>query len=163
MRPTRLVVALALSTAGFGAMPALAQVHGYGGLALSPAGDRIATTEVALGAAGPGQARHAAITLRQASDGRVIRVIDPCAKCSYQGVTFAPDGTIAFVTREAGAATASLMVADARGATRLVATIPGLAQTPLARRHTHRAAGDAGRGQGKRGDPGGRPPDRRDR
>ncbi len=120
MRPVRLFATFLLSAAA----PALAQVHGYGGLALSPAGDRVAATEVA------GKAGHNAIVVRQAGDGRVVRTIDPCAKCAYAGLTFGPAGQIAFVAREPGAATAALMVAEARGVTRTVATVGGLASTP---------------------------------
>ncbi|WP_174279443.1 S9 family peptidase [Sphingomonas bacterium] len=117
----RLLLALALSTAA----PALAQVHQYGGLAISAGGDRLATIE------GPGGLRgHAAITIRRASDGAVQRQIDPCAKCGYAGLIFGPAGELAFVAREPGAATAQLIVADANGATHTLATIPGLASTP---------------------------------
>ena len=118
--PARLLPLVALVLAA----PALAAVHNYGALAINAAGDRIATVEAA-----PGKPGHGAITVRQVSDGRVVRTIDPCAKCSYAGLTFAPDGAVAFVAREGGAATATLQVAEAN-AVRTVATIPGLASTP---------------------------------
>ena len=104
------------------AAPALAQVHGYGSLALNPAGDRVAAVEA-------GKAGHAAIVLRDSRTGAIVRTIDPCAKCGYAGLTFGPGGELAFVAREPDAASAALMVADAKAA-RTVATIPGLASTP---------------------------------
>ena len=123
----------ALALLATAALPAAAtaQVHNYGALAISPAGDRLATVEAQATAAAPSPARggHGVILVRQASDGRVVRTIDPCAKCGYAGVTFAPDGALAFVAREAGAATATLYVAEAR-VVRAVATIGGLASTP---------------------------------
>ena len=117
MRATHLLPLLAL------AAPAAADVHTYGSLAISPAGDRVAAVEPVAGKG------HAAIVVRQASDGRIVQTIDPCSQCGYAGLTFAPDGALAFVAREGGAATATLRVADA-GAVRTVATIPGLASTP---------------------------------
>ena len=113
-----LLSVLALSAA----VPALAQVHGYGSLAMSAAGDRVAAVEA-------GKQDHAAIVVRDARTGAIVRTIDPCAKCGYAGLTFAPNGAIAFVARQSGAASAALMVADAK-ATRTVATIAGLASTP---------------------------------
>ena len=117
MRVTYLLPLLAL------AAPAAADVHTYGALAITPAGDRVASIEPV------GKSGHGAITVRQVGDGRIVRLIDPCATCAYAGLTFAPDGALAFVAREGGAASATLRVADAR-AVRTVATVPGLASTP---------------------------------
>lgn len=124
---THLII-LALSAAA----PASAQVHGYGGLALSPAGDRVASVET-------GKPGHAAIVLRDAGTGAIVRTIDPCAKCGYAGLTFGPAGELAFVAREPGAPSAALIVADAK-TTRTVATIPGLASTPRFTRDGKRLA-----------------------
>ena len=120
MRFARPIAALAL----FVAMPALAQVHGYGGLALSPDGGRIAALEPVAGKSG-----HDAIVVRDAGTGAIVRTIDPCARCSYEGLTFGPGATLAFVAREQEAATARLMFADAR-TVRTIATIAGLAASP---------------------------------
>ncbi|MCU6455372.1 S9 family peptidase [Sphingomonas sp. A2-49] len=111
-----LTAALLLATAS----PAVAQtVHQYGSLAIAPTGDRIATVESGTG--------HGVVTVRSVADGRVLRTIDPCATCSYSGLTFAPNGDLVFLVRDAGKV--RLTYADAR-ATRTIATIPGIAQTP---------------------------------
>jgi dipeptidyl aminopeptidase/acylaminoacyl peptidase len=96
-------------------------VHGYGALALAPAGDRIATLETASGKS------HAAITIRSPRDGHVLSTIDPCAQCSYSGLTFSADGALAFVARDAGGVT--LRIAEGANV-RTVATIAGIASTP---------------------------------
>jgi len=96
-------------------------VHGYGALALAPAGDRIATLETAAGKS------HAAITIRSARDGHVLSTLDPCAECSYSGLTFAADGALAFVARDKAGVT--LRISEGASA-RTVATIPGIASTP---------------------------------
>lgn len=108
--------ALLLATA----TPAGAQaLHQYGGLAIAPAGDRVAAVESAGG--------RGVVTLRSVADGRVLRTIDPCKTCSYSGLTFAPNGDLVFLVRDA--AGVKLTYADAR-ATRTIATIAGIAQTP---------------------------------
>lgn len=103
------------------AAQAPAGVHGYGALAIAPAGDRLATVEA------PAGKQHGAITIRSARDGHVLATIDPCAACNYSGLTFSTDGALAFVAREAGGVT--LRIAEGN-AVRTVATIPGIAQTP---------------------------------
>ncbi|WP_310596203.1 S9 family peptidase [Sphingomonas sp.] len=115
-----------LLAAPLGAMPATSQtapaVHQYGGLALSPAGDRIATIE----AQGP----RGVVTLRSAGDGRVLGTIDPCPSCGYSGLAFAPNGDLVFLARDYKAGTVALDYADAKGAVRTLATVRGIAQTP---------------------------------
>ncbi|WP_298809362.1 S9 family peptidase [uncultured Sphingomonas sp.] len=102
--------------------PAVAQViHQYGALAIAPAGDRVAAVESGDG--------HGVVTLRNTGDGRVTRTIDPCATCSYSGLTFAPNGDLVFLARDSKAGNVRLMYADTR-ATRTVATVAGIAQTP---------------------------------
>ncbi len=116
----RLTFAAALLVAS--AAPTSAQsLHQYGALALSPGGDRIATVENS-GARG-------VVTIRSVADGRVLRTIDPCATCSYSGLTFTPSGDLVFLVRDGTASTVRLTYADAR-TTRTVATIAGIAQTP---------------------------------
>ncbi|MBD8620600.1 S9 family peptidase [Sphingomonas sp. CFBP 13728] len=116
----RLTFAAALLVAS--AAPTSAQsIRQYGALALSPGGDRIATVENS-GARG-------VVTIRSVADGRVLRTIDPCATCSYSGLTFTPGGDLVFLVRDATAGTVRLTYADAR-TTRTVATIAGIAQTP---------------------------------
>jgi dipeptidyl aminopeptidase/acylaminoacyl peptidase len=117
MRLTFLAAALLAS-----ATPAAAQtIHQYGALAIAPAGDRVAAVESGDG--------HGVVTLRNAGDGRVTRTIDPCATCSYSGLTFAPNGDLVFLARDSKVGNVRLMYADAR-ATRSIATVAGIAQTP---------------------------------
>lgn len=115
----RLPLALLLASAI--AFPAQAAVHRYGALTLAPSGGEIAAIEL-------GEAMHPGIVIRSARDGHVVRRIDPCATCSYSGLTYAPQGDgLAFLARDKGVVT--LMIA--RGNTvRPVATVDGLASTP---------------------------------
>ncbi|HSI17419.1 MAG TPA: S9 family peptidase [Sphingomonas sp.] len=113
----------AILLAATAATPALAApIHQYGGLALAPKGDVIATVE-------DDSTDNAVIALRSARTGKVLRTIDPCAKCGYSGLTFGPDGSLAYLARDRAARTVTLMV-DGGKAQRTVATIGGIAQTP---------------------------------
>ena len=128
LRP--LLAALLISTAA----PAFAQaVHGYGGLALSPAGDRIATVEAPVSTDAKAHG-HEAITWRSATDGHVLRTIDPCAACSYSGLGFAPGGDLVFLARDRAAGTVMLEIAgpqnSGKAPVRTIATIRGIASTP---------------------------------
>ncbi len=107
------------------ATPVLAApaVHGYASLALAPQGDRIATVE--RDAAG-----KETIVLRRVAGGAVMRSFNPCtALCSLTGLTFAPDGSLAWLARDRTAGTVTLAV-DRGGTTHVVATVKGIAQTP---------------------------------
>jgi dipeptidyl aminopeptidase/acylaminoacyl peptidase len=99
-------------------------LHQYGGLMISPRGDRLAAIESSGGRGG-----HAAIILRSAADGHVLRTLDPCTACSYAGLAFAPNGDLVFLSRDRTAGTVSLQLATDK-AIRTLATIPGIAQTP---------------------------------
>jgi dipeptidyl aminopeptidase/acylaminoacyl peptidase len=106
-----------------------ATIRTFGSLALSPAGDRIATLE-SVQDLDANTATRAVVTLREATTGRVVATYDPCATCGYSDPTFAPDGTLAFLARDRAAGTARLMVAPRGRAVRAVATVTGLANTP---------------------------------
>ncbi|MGN6848429.1 MAG: prolyl oligopeptidase family serine peptidase [Sphingomicrobium sp.] len=115
------IIGVLLSTSA-----AAATLHQYSSLALSPSGDRIASIEsdaVADSTSRP----HGRIVIRSALSGRVLSTLDPCATCDYSGLTFGPDGRLAFVERDKG--TARLMLAGA-GAPATLATINGIAQEP---------------------------------
>ena len=110
-----------------GAAPAVAApLHVYASLALSPGGDRIATVESAA-EPNASTAAHGRIVIRSAVTGAIVRTIDPCAACRYDGLTFAPDGRLAFLARQ-GART-QLMLAG-KGAPATLARIDGIAQDP---------------------------------
>jgi dipeptidyl aminopeptidase/acylaminoacyl peptidase len=120
MPPMRFVLAAALLSV---AAPALAAApHGYGDLALSPDGSRIATVEQVSGSG-------AAVLERSARDGRVLATIDPCATCSYSGLTFGPDGRLAFLAHDEST---GLVMLDTAVGQRVhnVASVAGLASAP---------------------------------
>jgi dipeptidyl aminopeptidase/acylaminoacyl peptidase len=113
------------------ALPAAASaapetLHQYGGLALAPAGDRLASVE-SDAAPNAASTPHGHIVVRAAATGAVVETLDPCAACSYSGLAFAPDGRLAFLAREKGKT--RLMLAGP-GRTATLATIDGIAQTP---------------------------------
>ncbi|MDO7844089.1 S9 family peptidase [Sphingomonas immobilis] len=100
------------------ATPALAApVRQYDALALSPDGTRVAAVERGDG--------RGVITVRSAKDGKVLATLDPCRTCSYSGLTFAPDGSLAWLARDRAAGTVTLAVGK-----RTIATVAGIAQTP---------------------------------
>src|SRR5579884_1976156 len=103
-----------------------ATLHDYSSLALSSAGDRIASIE-SDATADSATRPHGRIVIRSASTGKILSTIDPCATCDYSGLTFGPDGRLAFLERDKG--TAKLMLAGA-GAPVTIATISGIAQEP---------------------------------
>ena len=103
-----------------------ATLHEYSSLALSPAGDRIAAIE--SDAVPDSSSRpHGRIVIRSASTGRILSSLDPCATCEYSGLTFGPDGRLAFLEREKGKA---MLVLAGAGAPAIIATINGIAQEP---------------------------------
>ena len=102
------------------ATPAFAAPRGYGSLAISASGDRIASVE------GEG---HAKIVIRGVADGKLLGTLDPCPVCSYSGLTFAADGALAFLARDRQASTVTLELNEGER-TRPVATVKGIAQTP---------------------------------
>ncbi len=61
-------------------------MHRYLGLTMAPSGSEVAAIEL-------GENNHPGIVVRSARDGRVVRRIDPCATCSYSGLTYARRAT----------------------------------------------------------------------
>ena len=118
--------AAAAVIAAFSVPAGAATLHEYGSLALSPAGDRVAAIE-SDAAADSATRPHERIVIRSASTGQPVSTIDPCGECSYSGLTFGPDGRLAFVASSKG--TARLMLAGS-GAPATLATIDGIAQEP---------------------------------
>ncbi|THD34534.1 MAG: S9 family peptidase [Sphingomonas sp.] len=117
----RLVLAAALLASA--AVPALAApVHSYGALALSPAGDKLASIE-------SGGGIHGKIVVRSVKDGRILATIDPCVTCSYSGLTFGPGGSLAWLQRDRAAGTMTLEVGEGKSS-RAIAVVKGVAQTP---------------------------------
>jgi dipeptidyl aminopeptidase/acylaminoacyl peptidase len=105
-------------------------LHQYADLAIAPAGDRVASVESAAEPDTPDPA-SGTIVVRAANDGHVLMRIDPCHNCSYSGLTFGPEGQLAFIARDKVAGTATLMVEAQTGRTaHRLATVQGLAATP---------------------------------
>ena len=122
----RLALAAALLAAT--AAPAFAApLHSYSGLALSAAGDRVASVEENEGDAA--KPAHGRIVVRSAKDGKILATIDPCAQCSYSGLTFGPGGTLAYLQRDRATGVVALALADGK-TTRTIASVKGIAQTP---------------------------------
>jgi dipeptidyl aminopeptidase/acylaminoacyl peptidase len=118
-RCMRLPLALLLAAA-----PVQAQVaHKFEDLTVAPKGDLLAAVESSEDAT-----VHNLIVIRRVADGKVVRTIDPCAKCQYSDLRFGPGGVLAFVSRDHAAGTAALDV-DRAGTIRTVATIKGVANT----------------------------------
>lgn len=129
MRP---ILAAAALLACAVATPAMAaSIHAYSELAMAPGGDRIASVE-ADEVSGSGPA-HGKIVVRDVRDGKVLSTIDPCATCSYLGLTYGPDGSFAWIERDRAAGVVTLKVAakgeEAQGG-RQIATAKGIADTP---------------------------------
>jgi len=121
----RLALAAALLAAT--SVPALAApLHSYSGLALSAAGDRVASVEEEEGTAA--KPAHGRIVVRSAKDGKILATIDPCAQCSYSGLTFGPGGALAYLQRDRASGVVALTLADGK-TTRTIASVKGIAQT----------------------------------
>ena len=97
-------------------LAAAAPVHSYASLSMTPDGARLASIDQL----GPGT--HGAIVVRT-SDGAIVTRYDPCAKCDYAGVAWAPDGKRLAVLAERDGG-ASLIVIDG-GRPRTLASIEG--------------------------------------
>jgi dipeptidyl aminopeptidase/acylaminoacyl peptidase len=132
----RLTLAAALLAAT--ATPAIAApLHSYAGLALSPTGDIVASVEGIDST--DGKPDHGGIVIRSVKDGHILATIDPCATCTYSGLTFGPDRHLAWIERDRAAATTRLVWTagnTAKGgpiagkAFGTIAVIKGIAQTP---------------------------------
>jgi dipeptidyl aminopeptidase/acylaminoacyl peptidase len=95
-------------------------------LVIAPKGDVVAAVD-----AHEDPSVHGPILVRRVIDGRVVRAIDPCAKCTYSDLAYAPNGGLAFLSRDRAAGTVTLQYADPVGKVRAVAVIKGVAQAPL--------------------------------
>ena len=112
------LAAFFLSSTAF-AQPA----HKFEDLAIATRGDVLASVESSEDAGS-----HGAILIRRVADGKVVRTIDPCAKCQYSDLTFGPGGVLAFLSRDRGAGTVALEV-DQAGTIHSLATVKGVANT----------------------------------
>lgn len=123
----RLALAAAALLAATSAPALAAPLHSYSGLALSAAGDRVASVEENEDAAA--KPAHGRIVMRSAKDGKILATLDPCAQCTYSGLTFGPGGTLAYLQRDRASGVVALALADGK-TTRTIASVKGIAQTP---------------------------------
>jgi dipeptidyl aminopeptidase/acylaminoacyl peptidase len=122
----RLFAAALLATA-FVSPAAALPLHEYSSLALSANGDRVAAVE-SDSEPNSSTMPDERIVIRNASTGAILATIDPCAKCRYSGLAFAPDGRLLAIVRN-GSRT-SLILSTGKQATTL-AEFQGIAQHPL--------------------------------
>jgi dipeptidyl aminopeptidase/acylaminoacyl peptidase len=101
----------------------------FAGLAMAPAGDRVAVIESDQ-ADNAATEPHKRLVVRSAASGAASMTYDPCSTCDYQDPAFSPDGRrIAFIGHDRKAGTTTLyLVSDGTLTTRAV--IQGVADRP---------------------------------
>jgi dipeptidyl aminopeptidase/acylaminoacyl peptidase len=121
----RLVIAVALASVAI--VPAAAlPLHQYSDLAISPAGDRVATVESDSEPNASADPDERAV-VRDARTGAIVDKLPACRGCRYSGLSFAPDGRLLAIVREQGA---TRLVLGGRGRTVTLARFDGIAQEP---------------------------------
>jgi len=100
----------------------------FDGLAISSDGRRVASVDTLQAADSAVPDSHGQVIVRNARSGAVEARYDPCAVCTYGGLTWSRDGQLAFIASDPVAGTAALVVTA--GQLRTIATIEGVAQTP---------------------------------
>ena len=150
---------------------AVAGVHQYGGVAISPAGDLVAAVE-AVELAGRSVDPHAAVVVRRIADGAVAATYDPCAACAYADPTWSPDGKVlTFIGADRRTRTALILQA-VDGKVVIPVAFPGLLAKPrwspdgtvlamLATAHPHKDSGATNPGAARVGDIDAAPDERR--
>ena len=103
-----------------------ATMHEYADLALSPSGDRVADVE-SDAVADSSTRSHGHIVIRSMATGKILSTLDPCSACDYSGLTFAPDGRLAFLQKDKGTVQLRLF---GSGTPLTLTTIEGIAQEP---------------------------------
>lgn len=118
------VLAMALA-----ASPEPTRHHVFSGLAIAPAGDRVAVLEADEREDAEEEA-HKRLVIRAVANGAVLATFDPCATCAYQDPIFSPDGRhIAVLGHDRKAGTTTLyLVGDGKVTART--SITGVAGRP---------------------------------
>ncbi|WP_404710720.1 prolyl oligopeptidase family serine peptidase [Sphingomonas sp. MMS24-J13] len=115
-----------VAAAALAAAPPAPVLVRYAGIALDPAGKRIATIDSEQVKGAP-VARHGVLVIRDTA-GRITARYDPCTSCNYAGPAWSPDGrSLAYVASGGGVATLYVL---ADGQNRKVASLKGLAAAP---------------------------------
>jgi dipeptidyl aminopeptidase/acylaminoacyl peptidase len=153
---------MSVLAAALAAASAIAGVHQYQGVALSPKGDLVASVE-SYAAAGRAKEPHGKIVVRKAADGTVVASYDPCEACRYGAASWSPDGaTLAFAATDPVSHKSSLMLIQG-GAVKTALSFDGLIADPrfspdgkalsvLATAHAHKEAGATSPGAARVGD-----------
>jgi dipeptidyl aminopeptidase/acylaminoacyl peptidase len=149
------------------AFNAVGTIHEFSGVALSSDGTQVAAVESAGGSNAP-----RGVVVRNAGDGAVMAVFDPCKTCSYADPAWSPDGqSLAFVGRDPQEGRSWMWVARGTALQRPV-TFDGLLAKPryspdgrtlavLATEHPSKEAGPYGAQPSQVGDLDARPTDER--
>ena len=88
----------------------IASIHQYAGLALSPNGAQVVAVE-----SGGGRDTPNGIVVRDATDGTVMAVFDPCTTCSYADPVWSPNSkSLAFVASDSATRTSRMWVAQGK-------------------------------------------------
>jgi len=124
-----LAATLAASANPSAPAPPTPPVHTYASLAIAPAGDQLASIENQQSVTSA-EALHGPVIVRSARDGHVLKSIDPCAACSYSGLTWSADGkALALLATDGAAGTVQILLAR-EGGVKTLATLSGVANTP---------------------------------
>jgi len=129
MKMPALLLSATLTAAAQGA-PAAASppIHTFASLAMTPAGDRVASVE-SLQSFESAEQPHGTVVIRTERDGHTLRSIDPCASCSYGSLAWSADGTtLAFLATDASLGSVQILL-DRDGVMQTLGTVQGVANT----------------------------------
>ncbi len=114
------------SASAFTSPAAALPLHQYGALAMSPAGDRVATVETDEEPnSSTGTDGH--VVVRSSSTGAIVAKLESCAGCTYPDLSFTPDGRLFAIVKDR---TMTRLVLADRGRTTVIASFEGIAQKP---------------------------------
>ena len=128
---TAVLFAVSLTTSANPSAPAppASPVHTYASLAITPAGDRVASVENQQSFTSA-EMLHGPVIVRSTRDGHVLKSIDPCVACSYSGLAWSADGkALALLATDSAAGTVQILL-DREGGMKTLATLSGVANTP---------------------------------